>query len=261
MRRLALALCVLVALVACQPENGPIGRPSTAPSTKPRPRPGFPSSMAALGDSITAGVGSCFALLACQRDSWATGDGVQVDSHYRRILAANPAIAGHAHNFAEAGAEAAEVPAQARRAVSAMVEYVAILVGANDACAPTINGMTETAAFRASLDRALGILKAGLPRARVLVVSIPDVYRVWLVAHAGKTAQLVWRLGVCQSLLANLTSTAAADVARRQAFRDRIDEYDAQLAAACRAYGSRCRYDGGEAHAFPFSADNLSSLD
>jgi lysophospholipase L1-like esterase len=269
-RRLVLALagCLLLVLAACQPENSRGGGPSRPPSGKSsaakpsaKPQPGFPSSMAALGDSITAGVGSCFALIACWRDAWATGDGTRVNSHYRRILAANPAIKGHEHNFAELGAEAADLPGQARRAVSAKVEYVPILVGANDACAATIGGMTSTAAFRASLNTALGILRAGLPKARVLVVSVPDVYRVWTVAHTNKSAQLVWGLGVCQSLLANPTSTAAADVARRQRFRDRINEYDVQLAAACQAYGPRCRYDGGAAHGFAFSVDNLSTLD
>jgi len=51
---------------------------------------GFPSSMVALGDSITAAYGSCLAPTACPRNSWATGDGTQVNSHYRRILASNP---------------------------------------------------------------------------------------------------------------------------------------------------------------------------
>jgi len=47
--------------------------------------------MAALGDSITAGFGSCFALMACARDSRRTGSGTPVDSHHLRIRAGNPA--------------------------------------------------------------------------------------------------------------------------------------------------------------------------
>jgi lysophospholipase L1-like esterase len=262
-RRLAAALIasLVLALVACKPETTPVGGTSPVPSRPPRAQPGFPASMAALGDSITAGVGSCFALLACPQSSWATGDDTDVNSHYRRILAANPAIRGHQHNYAEPGAIAAQVPAQARRAVTAKVAYVAILVGGNDACRRTVGDMTSVAGFRAALTATLGVLKAGLPNARILVVSIPDVYRVWQVAHTNKTAQLVWGLGVCQALLANPLSTAPADVARRQQFKDRVDEYDRQLAAACRAYGARCRYDGGAAHGFGFGLGDLSSLD
>jgi lysophospholipase L1-like esterase len=258
MKRYLLAL-LLLALAACQPETTPVGGKSPVPSVKPQP--GYPASMAALGDSITAGVGSCFALLACTRGSWATGDGTGVNSHYRRILAANPAIRGHQHNYAEPGAVVSELPGQARLAVSAKVAYVAILAGANDACRRDIANMTAPARFRASIDTALGVLKAGLPRARVLVVSVPDVYRVWQVAHTNKTAQLVWGLGVCPSLLANPTSTAPSDVSRRQRFRDRIDAYDRELAAACRAYGSKCRYDGGAAHRYAFGIGDLSNLD
>ncbi|HKT03443.1 MAG TPA: GDSL-type esterase/lipase family protein [Rugosimonospora sp.] len=257
---LVLAACLVVALSGCQPENGP-GGPSPKPSPTAKPRPGFPASMAALGDSITAGVGACFALLPCPRVSWATGDRGGVNSHYLRILAANPAIKGNQQNFAEAGSVAADLPAQARLAVQAKVAYVPVLIGANDACTRRIDEMTSAADFRRSVDAALLILKAGLPGARILLVSIPDVYRVWQVAHTNSNARLVWGLGICQALLANPTSTAAADVQRRQQFRDRVDQYDAQLAAACRAYGSRCRYDGGAAHRFVFGLGDLSDLD
>src|SRR5512138_1787711 len=95
-RRLALALAaslVSAALFACQPENGPGGGQIVPPTHTPKPNPAFPSSMAALGDSITAGVGSCFSLEACQRYSWATGDDAGVASHYRRIQESNFAIA------------------------------------------------------------------------------------------------------------------------------------------------------------------------
>ena len=121
--------------------------------------------------------------------------------------------------------------------------------------------MTGVAEFRVSLDRALGILRGGLPGARVLVVSIPDVYRVWQIAHTSRVATGVWAHGVCPALLANATSTAPADAARRQRFRDRIDAYNAQLVAACAAYGPRCRTDGGRVHGIAFGLDLLSGLD
>lgn len=263
-RRLALALVVcgslLLGVFGCDPENT-AGGPATARPSSPRPRPGYPTAMAALGDSITAGVSACLAMFACQQDSWATGTAADVNSHYQRILAANPAIRGHQHNFAESGAVAADLPGQARAAVAAKVQYVAILVGANDACAKRVDDMTSTAQFGASVTAALKVLRLGLPAARVLVVSIPDVYRVWQVAHTDSDARLVWRLGICQSLLANPTSTAPADVARRQAVRDRIDAYDAQLAAACRSAGPHCRYDGGAVHRYAFAMADLSTLD
>jgi hypothetical protein len=121
--------------------------------------------------------------------------------------------------------------------------------------------MTGTGQFETQVGVAMNTLRAGLPKARVLVVSLPDIYRVWEVAHTNKNAQQVWALGVCPTLLGNPTSTASADVQRRQLFRDRIDAYDAILAQACQDYGPRCRYDGGAVHKASFGMDELSAVD
>src|SRR6185312_3023546 len=51
------------------------------------------------------------------------------------------------------------------------------LIGANDACAADPGSMTSVAAFRANVDQALARLRKGLPKSRVLVASIPDLYR------------------------------------------------------------------------------------
>jgi lysophospholipase L1-like esterase len=217
--------------------------------------------MAALGDSITNGFASCVVLASCPRNSWATGDSTLVNSHYRRIVAINPAMQGHARNLAVPNAMAADLVAQATRAVTAKVEYVTILVGANDACHASIDEMTPVPTFRTQVDLALGVLKRGLPKARVLMVSIPNVYRVWEVGRGNKVAVRVWSAGVCPALLANPTSTAAADVNRRQAFRQRIEAYDAALSAACTAYGSRCRTDGNAVHLFAFDLIDLAVTD
>ena len=91
--------------------------------------------MAALGDSITAGLGSCVSFVACSRNSWSTGTGSKVESHYQRILEKNPKIKGNADNFAQPGAEADALAEQADLAVEAKAQYVTILIGANGACA------------------------------------------------------------------------------------------------------------------------------
>jgi lysophospholipase L1-like esterase len=213
--------------------------------------------MIALGDSITAGYGSCLAPVACPRNSWATGDGPLVDSHYRRILKDNPAIKGHARNLAKPGAVVSDLGAQASAAASAPADYVTVLAGANDACR---GGMTPVNEFRASLDQALGRLKSAMPKARVLVVSIPNVYRVWEIAHTNKVALTLWKSGACPNLLTNASSNAPADTARRQAFRERIGQYNVQVKAACAAYGPRCKYDNIAA-TFAFETTMLSAID
>jgi len=251
-RRWVIVLGVL-ALVAlgCKATNGtPIGESSASPVA------GFPSSMVALGDSITAGYGACFAPTACPRSAWATGDGTQVLSHYRRILHDNPAIKGHNRNLAQPGVTSPALAGQAAAAAKQPVEYVTILIGANDACQ---GSMTSPDAFRAAIEAGLGAIKQGMPRARVLVVSLPNVYRIWELGHTNAAARAAWRAGSCPNLLSNPTSTAPADEARRAAFRDRISAYNTQLRAACAAYGSRCRY--ADISTFAFSLTMLSAID
>jgi lysophospholipase L1-like esterase len=258
----ALVLLALVAQLAagCEPRES-IGDPvhPGPPGATGQPRD-LPSSMVALGDSLTMGFGSCVTLTPCPRNSWATGDG-GANSHYQRILAGNPAIRGKARNVAAARATSADLAGQAAAAVRAPAEYVTVLIGANDACRGQIGDMTAVRTFRSNVDNALAVLKRGLPRARVLVVSIPDVYRVWEVGHTSPLAVRVWSLGVCPALLANPASTAPADVSRRRAFRDRIRAYNSQLEGACAAYGSRCRTDGGAVHGVAVSLSLLAVAD
>jgi lysophospholipase L1-like esterase len=251
-----IGLAVLSAMaLACE------GTGTATPAPTGRPVSGLPSSMAALGDSITAGVGSCFTLVVCGRNSWSTGNGTAVDSHYKRIRDGNPAIKGNARNLSVPGARAADLPRQADAAVKAKVAYVTILIGANDACTTDVDAMTSATSFRASIDSTLGKLRKGLPKARVLVVSIPDLYRLWQAGHTDDKAVRAWNDGVCPSLLANPTSTAAADNTRRRRVADRVDAYDAQLAAACKKYGRHCRWDGGAAHRVRFGLDLVNQID
>lgn len=237
------------------------GTGQTTPAPSGKPKPGLPSSMAALGDSITAGYGSCAVFVACERNSWSTGGGSPVDSHYRRILAGNSKIRGHGLNMSRPGAVAAELAGQAGRAVKAKVQYVTILIGPNDACADRVEDMTATATFRKQVDAALAALKKGLPKARILMASIPDIYRLWQLGHDNTRAVRAWNHGVCPSLLARATSTAAADNDRRRDVADRVDAYDRELAAACWAYRKRCRWDGGSAHGVRFSLDLVNTVD
>ncbi|WP_422774328.1 GDSL-type esterase/lipase family protein [Plantactinospora sp. WMMC1484] len=258
-RRWTAAVTALLAAfaLACEGSDGGGGAQPDPPAAPP----GIPDSIAALGDSITAGFGSCLVLAACQRNSWSTGDSSRVESLYRRLREVNPAIRGKAHNQAVNGARASALATQAGGAVRARVDYVTVLVGANDACRGGIEDMTSVSVFRADVDRGLAALKKGLPKARVLVVSIPNLHRIWEIGHEDTRAVRAWRGRICPALLANPTSTEPADRTRRSSFRARVDAYNEQLAAACKAYGSRCRYDGGAAHRVRFGMDLLNRLD
>jgi lysophospholipase L1-like esterase len=231
-------------------------QPASAAATPP------PSSMASLGDSITRGFNACGFYVDCPSRSYSTGDYSAINSHYLRIRAVNPAINGHALNDARSGAKVQDLPGQAGTAVSQGVQYVTILIGANDACTSSESTMTSVTTYRGYLDTALGKLKAGLPAARVLLVSIPDVKRLWQVGQGNLLARTAWSLfGICQSLLANPTSTAAADVARRDRVRQRVVDFNTQLAQACAAYGSNCLFDGNAVFNYQFTLAQVSGWD
>jgi len=240
---------------SCQQLPGEPGGGPTASAV-----PGIPRSMVALGDSITAGAATCFGTAPCERNSWATGNGHWVTSHYERLRELNPAIDGNAHNLASLGADSSDLPDQAEAAVRFEPEYVTILIGANDACRDSVDEMTDPGTFRQNIDEALDILNEGAPNARILVVSIPDLYRLWEVGHTLAGAVAVWSLGVCPSLLENPESTAAADEARRQQVAERVDAYNAALEASCASHAN-CRYDGGAVHRFQFEIEHLSGVD
>lgn len=258
MRRWHLVCFAVLAVVALACEGGGGGATPT-PSSKPKR--GYPASMAALGDSITAGVGSCLTLVACSRNSWSTGGGSSVESHYQRIREANNKIKGNSDNYAVPGAHVEAIAEQADRAVRAKAQYVTVMIGVNDACTSRVDDMTSVREFRAGVDAGLAKLKKGLPKSRILVVSLPDVYRLWQLGKDDERAVRAWSRGVCQSLLAKPTSTAEADDQRRERVRDRLDDYNDQLQQACKAYGKRCRWDGGAVHAVRFSLSLVNKLD
>jgi lysophospholipase L1-like esterase len=222
----------------------------------------LPNSMASLGDSVTRAFNACGWYTDCPSRSFSTGNDTAVNSHYMRVKAANPAISDRNYNNARSGATIAELPGQAATAVSQGVEYVTILMGANDACTSTESGMTEVSAYRAQLDLALGKLKAGLPNTNVYLMSVPDIKRLWEIGKDNVTARLFWSVGkICQSMLANPTSSAPADVARRDRVRQRVIDFNAQLAQACAAYGAKCKFDGNAVFNYPFQFSQLSGWD
>ncbi|MDG4801776.1 GDSL-type esterase/lipase family protein [Micromonospora sp. WMMD980] len=254
-RRWIAALACLAALVALACDGSGSASPRPTEST----RPGAPRVLTALGDSVSTGFGSCLVLVSCERNSWSTGDSLRVESLYRRLRADTPAL--RADNRAVPGARAAGLADQARAAVRDKADLVTVLTGANDVCRGDVDAMTPVATFRDQVDAALAVLRKGRPKARVLVVSIPDLHRLWEIGHTESRAVRAWKRGVCPALLADATSTTPAVTARRARVKDRIEAYDDQLRAACRGYGSRCRWDGGAVHRHRFSLDQVNALD
>jgi lysophospholipase L1-like esterase len=219
----------------------------------------LPRSIAAIGDSITQAYDVCCWYGNHPSNSWSTGgaswDGVK--SHYERILAVKPGIAGHKYNDAVSGARMGDAPVQAKAAVSQGARYVTILMGANDLCTSSIGTMTPADTFASEFRSTLSILEAGLPSSsHIFVSSIPDVYRLWQLFHANSIATAVWSTAhICQSMLSSQNTDAD-----RRLVRDREDAFNEVLNKEC-GVDSNCRFDGNAVFQTQFSSSDVSKLD
>lgn len=242
----------LAALVAAAVLIGLV--PTVAAATPP-----LPASIAAVGDSITQAASSGGSLGAdYPQNSWSTGTNSSVNSHYLRLLALNPAISGRNYNRSVSGAKMINLNAQMQGVATLQPEYLTVLIGGNDLCTNTVGEMTSVSAFRTQFAAAMATLSAGSPNTNVYVSSIPDVYHLWDLFKGNFWARFVWSVGnICQSLLANPTSTTAADVARRAAVAQRNVDFNTQLAEVCAA-SAHCRWDGNAAYNTAFTTSDAS---
>jgi lysophospholipase L1-like esterase len=221
----------------------------------------LPDSMAALGDSITRAFNACGLYMDCPAVSWSTGYSGVVNSHYLRILAHNPEIEGRAFNDARTGATVADLERQAELAGNQEADYVTVLIGANDACARTEDAMTPVSVFESQLRAGMRTLRADLPRAAVFVASIPDLKRLWQIGKDDPAARVTWTAGgICPSMLANPSSTAEEDEARRDRVRQRIIDYNDVLQEVCHD-SPPCRFDGNAVFNYPFELRHVSPWD
>lgn len=246
----------LVALLSSALLSGLL--PATAAAADPPP---LPSSMAAVGDSITQAASSGGSLGAdYPQNSWSTGTNATVNSHYLRLLAMNPAISGQNNNRSVSGAKMVDLSGQMQEvlALPTRPDYVTVLIGGNDICTDTAAQMTSVSSFRSQFVAAMNTLTAGSPTTNVYVVSIPDVHHLWEIFKDNFWARVIWSFGnICQSLLANPASTADADVARRATVAQRNVDYNTQLAQVCATY-LRCRFDNNAVYNTEFTASDAA---
>ncbi len=222
----------------------------------------YPSSMASTGDSITRAFNtSWFPYIDNPSASWSTGTSTTVTSHYTRLLKLNPAIKGHNPNDAKSGAKMVNLAGQMQTAVGQKVQYVTALMGGNDLCTATVDTMTSVDTFRTQFTAAMNVITGGLPSVQVYVVSIPNVYHLWELFKDTGSARNIWAaFKVCRSLLANPLSIATADVARREAVRQRNIDFNAVLQDVCVLY-VQCRFDGNAVFNTIFVASDVSKRD
>ena len=119
--------------------------------------------------------------------------------------------------------------------------------------------MTSVADFRAQFQAAMTALRSGSPETNVYVVSIPRVLGLWELFRNDWWARFIWSVGdICQSLLANPTSTQSADVQRRARVAQRNVDFNQVLLEVCSA-DAGCRWDGLAAYNTTFTRADVSA--
>ncbi len=218
----------------------------------------LPNSMASTGDSITRAfdIDLLHVLQDSPQYSWSTGYNSKVNSEYRRILAANAGVSGHEYNDAKTGAKMAALDGQLKTAAGQNVDYVTVLMGANDVCTSSSSTMTPTATFQSQFQQAMADFTAADPHAHIFVSSIPNIYQLWSVLHTNFAAESAWTLyGICQSMLSlSNTSTNRQKVAAQEQADNQV------LANVCAAY-AQCRWDRYATYNFKFPASDVSTVD
>ncbi len=222
----------------------------------------YPDSIASTGDSITRAFNTgSVPFTDAPANSWSTGTNTTVNSHYLRILQNNPPTGGNTYNDAVTGAVMADLNGQMATAIGQGVQYVTVLMGANDACTDTEAEMTPVADYRAQFQAAIATLSAGLPDARIYILSVPSIYTLWEILKDNASARLIWNLfDICQSMLANPLSKDPADVQRRERVRQRVIDYNTQLADVCAVY-IHCRFDNNAVFNTAFVPSDVSTRD
>jgi lysophospholipase L1-like esterase len=215
--------------------------------------------MAAAGDSITIAYNSA-TYGSFPQYSWSTGNASTLNSLLQRLQVASATTIRGA-NVAQVGANSTGLAGQVTSAIAAQADYLTVEIGANDACTPTVAGMTPVADFQARIKAGLTQFHNAKADNRIFVASIPSLYRMWSISKSKFGARLIWSAGaVCQSMLANPTSTTTTDENRRLTVQARVNAYNAALEAECRLL-PRCTFDNYTVANYPFTAIHISTAD
>lgn len=107
--------------------------------------------------------------------SWATG--TKIKSHAERLRKMFDDV--KVINMAIPGVDSFDLPRQAEQASRVPLDYVTILIGANDFCEKTLN----QEAFAVNIEKSIAIIKGKSPGAKILLSSLPNIPKVRAVAE------------------------------------------------------------------------------
>ena len=185
--------------------------------------PSQPYVMVSLGDSITSAFNTRLpGNFGNRRYSWSTGKSSGVFSHYQRVR-----MTTHREvktlNHAKPGAESPELLEQYERIANTRVDYMTLLIGANDLCAWSDDHTKEIKAFNDTISSVVERSIKNNPNIKIVIPAVPDMPHLYRLGR--NRCQFKWDLfSACPRLLGS-----ASNKKRRERFAEQLIDLNATL--------------------------------
>ena len=207
-----------------------------------------------MGDSITAGFNTRWpGDFNNVRYNWSTGISNRVKSHLHRLKKIISQDV-KAINVAKSRATSYGLVEQLQGIKAPTIDYLTLLIGANDVCAWTEEFAEDLRKFRDNVKHIIDEVIATNGEVRIVLPAIPNMYRIY---DQGKDT-CGWRWNyfkACPSLL----SSARSDWERLE-FRDRLIAANETLTKLADKYEKNVKFVR-EVFDFEFSREHVSRLD
>lgn len=258
-RALGIAAALVVAAAGCGSAGGSASSGDTQTVMTPTSRP-LLAGMIAIGHSGLTGENSDPNSPAqpAFENSWATGSSAEVDSVYRRLVAAHPEAEGRVANAASGGAPVSSLAGQARTALHSVPTPELVIVQTIDddiRCDGT--DPSNVSSFGDALQQTLKAINAASPQSKILVVGQlgrpSPSFVAQLVADHPEVKHYLVGPGICDfyDQDGNLNKDSFTALTKI------IDGYEAEQARVCAAV-TNCRTDQGVRAAYTDKLENFT---
>ena len=208
-----------------------------------------------IGDSITSGFNTKYiGDIANRKYSWSTGNSRRVASHFNKLKDLLLTKVVDRKNVAKSRSTSFDLVKQLDKVSFPRIDYLTILIGANDVCDWRGDYHRDLARFKDNVSAIITAVIAQNERVKIIIPAVPDMYHLYEIGK--ERCQFKWNvLGICPRLLNSRRTTA-----ERQDFRERLVDANQALAELADAHRDNIRYIG-ELFDFRFTIEHTSSID
>ena len=207
-----------------------------------------------MGDSITAGFNTRWpGDLNNVRYNWSTGKSKRVQSHLyklKKIISKDV----KAINVARSRATSHELALQWRNIKTPTIDYLTLLIGANDVCDWSDEYTKDKEKFRTNVQYIIDKAISMNTDVRILLPAIPNMYHLYEQGKDSCGGRWDY-FEACPSLLSSKRNDE-----ERSAFRQRLLEANATLEELATHYETNVKFVGA-VYDYKFSIEHLSRID